>query len=110
MKLKTTKTAIKQGFNTVISIGYCDLQNLLDYISPFAYSAGIYGWSCDYYEIGNVCISTGYQPIGQSINYDLIREYETRAEKIKYNSSLDYSEKKAQVTELLNEFIKKAIN
>lgn len=108
MKIKTTKSAIKQGFYTVISIGYCDLQNLLNYVSPFAYSAGINGWACDYYEIGNVCISTGYSPIGQSVNSDLIREYDTKAEKIKFNNSLDYSEKKVQVTYLLNEFIEKA--
>ena len=110
MKLQTTKKAINNNFSEIIKIGYCDLQNLLEYSGPFAYSAGLYGWSCDYYEIGNVCISTGYQPIGESVNFELIREYETKAEKIRYDNSLDYSERKAQISELLNEFINKAIN
>lgn len=110
MKLQTTKKAINSNFSKIIRIGYCDLQNLLEYSTPFAYSAGLYGWACDYYEIDNVCISTGYQPIGKHVNYELIKEYETKAEKIRYNNSLEYSERKAQISELLNEFIKKAIN
>ena len=52
MKLQTTKKQIRQNFNTVLSIGYCDAQYLLDCKNPFAYSAGVYGWSCDYYQIG----------------------------------------------------------
>ena len=43
MKLKATKKQIRQNFNTILSIGYCDAQYLLDCKNPFAYSAGLNG-------------------------------------------------------------------
>lgn len=64
-------------------MGYCEGQNLLNYRSPFAYSCGVYGWSCDYYDVNGVLISTGYQPISSKNtlepNYKLIREFDDKA-------------------------------
>ena len=105
MKLKTTKSAIKNGFNTVISIGYCDAQYLLYYKNPFAYSAGVYGWACDYYEIGNKCISTGYAPIGEKLDYKLLGEYEKKAQAIVLDFAMDHATKEQKVDELLNELL-----
>ena len=80
MKLKATKRSIREGYNKIVNVGYCDLQALLNYKEPFAYSAGLYGWACDYYDIDGVCISSGYQPIGdKKFNYDLMRELENKA-------------------------------
>lgn len=83
MKLKTTKSAVKNNFYYILSIGYCDAQRLLNYEKAFGYSAGVYGWACDYYEIEGVCISTGYSPLSDKNmkgNYNLVREYEAKAE------------------------------
>ena len=105
MKLQTTKKQIKNNFSTVISIGYCSAQYLLYYKSPFAYSAGIYGWACDYYQIGAKCISTGYSPIGANLDYSKLHEYENKAQKIINDYSLKYEEKVQQVDILLNELL-----
>lgn len=82
MKLKTSKAVIKDGYFRILSIGYCDAQYLLNYERPFAYSAGVYGWSCDYYDIDGVCISTGYSPLASKNmkhDYELIRAYDNNA-------------------------------
>lgn len=109
MKLKATKREIKNSYSKLIRIGYCDLQYLLYFKTPFAYSAGLYGWSCDYYEISNnTCISTGYSPVGNiDPDYDLIRNYNETAQNIIY-SDLNMDQKREQVNALLNEFVKKS--
>ena len=106
MKLKTTKKQIRENFNTILSIGYCDAQYLLDCKNPFAYSAGLYGWSCDYYQIGTICICTGYSPIGTPVDYALLRELEGKAQLIKHDYNLSYSDKEKQLNELLKQLIK----
>lgn len=107
MKLKTTKTQIKNNFTKIISIGYCDIQYLTYYKSPFAYSSGTYGWSCDYYDINNVCLSTGYSPIGQNVSYELMRKYELKAQKIVNDFDIKYDIKVKKVNKLLSEFVNK---
>ena len=105
MKFKVTRKEMKENYNAIIGIGYCKAQNLLKYQDPIAYSVGVYGWACDYYDVGGVLISTGYAPIGQSPDYDIIRKYDLQAEKINHNYNLSYEERKNQVNYLLNEFI-----
>jgi len=107
MKLKATKTAIKQGFNIILSIGYCDIQYLTKYKNPFAYSCGSDGWHCDYYEIDDVCLSSGYSPIGKKVDYELMRKYELKAQKIVYDYNLEYKIRVKKVNKLLLEFINK---
>lgn len=83
MKLKATKKEIKEGYYKIIGVGYCEAQHLLNYRSPFAYSAGYYGWSCDYYDVDGVCISTGYNYIDNKhtkADYELIRKYDDLAQ------------------------------
>jgi hypothetical protein len=109
MKLKTTKTQIKNNFVNVLSFGYCDIQYLTYYKNPFAYSSGSFGWSCDYYEIDNVCLSTGYNPIGKNVDYTILRKYELKAQKIVLDYNTDYKIREKKVNKLLTEFIKKSI-
>ena len=109
MKLKTTKKQINSNFNTILSIGYCDVQYLTYFKKPFAYSSGLYGWACDYYEIDNICLSTGYGPIGQSVDYKLLRNYEEKARSIVNNYNIKWELKERKVNKLLCEFVKKAI-
>lgn len=83
-KYKITKKAVKELYgNKIISVGYCNLQNLLNGNDPFAYSSRVEGWACDYYEIPRgICISTGYSPIGKHIDYDFCRKYDEAASEI----------------------------
>lgn len=105
MKLKTTKKQIRENFNTILSIGYCDAQYLLSSKTPFAYSSGLYGWSCDYYQIGNICICTGYSPIGTPVDYALLNELERKAKQIKKGYNLSSSDREKQLDELLKQLI-----
>jgi len=79
MKIKTTKKAIKEEAGKLYAAGYCDLQFLLRYETAFAYSKGGSGWQCDYYQIEDITISTGYAPVGIRIEGDIARKYEKLA-------------------------------
>lgn len=104
MKFKTTTKELKEGYHNIISAGYCDLQNLLNYEKPIAYSKGIYGWNFDVYDVNGVAIATGYRGMpsknSKKATYDLIKEYDKKA------SGKTAEERKT----LLNEFINKVIN
>lgn len=83
MKFKTTKKAIMANYGNIIKVGYCDLQNLLKYESPVAYTSGIYGWNADIYDFGGVAIVTGYRPFGNiRPNWEIMDKYEKEAKDI----------------------------
>ena len=99
-KIQAKKSDMRQNYR-ILSVGYCDMQYLLKFQNPVAYSAGVNGWDCDYYEIDDVVICTGYNPIkSKNIidDYKLIREYEQKA-------SQDITT--AKTNELLHELIGK---
>lgn len=76
-KIKVSKAEMRKNYY-IVSIGYCGASYLLKDKMPIAYSCGVYGWSCDYYSIKNVVISTGYSPLkGKNVKYD----YEAYEEK-----------------------------
>ena len=104
MKLQTTKKQIRQHFNTILSIGYCQAQYLLYFKKPFAYSTRAEGWACDYYDVDGVCISTGYSPTGKRVDYSTLLEFEKQACAI-VNSSAPYEDRKTRVELLLNKFL-----
>ena len=110
MKYEVTKKRMRDNYHTIIRVGYCGLQCLLKYQNPIAYSHGVYGWACDYYElIGSegqrVVISTGYSPIGEHPDYEIVRAYEAKAEKIRETGkSHEAIEKKINV--LIKKFLK----
>ena len=83
MKFKTTQKAIREGYNTIICVGYCNLQTVLAYENPIAYTSRREGWAADIYDMGgNVAIVTGYAPFGNvRPGYDICRKYEKQAEK-----------------------------
>lgn len=108
MKCNVTKSAVRENYLDIIAIGYCDAYNLLSRIEPFAYSTGVYGWNCDYYHVGNVCISTGYRPIGKRVDYAMLQEYESMARTIRETNHI-YEETKEKIMNLLYEFVQKAI-
>ena len=82
MKYKTTSRALKEGYYKIISCGYCELQSLLSYKSPVAYSHGLYGWNFDVYEIDGIAITTGYRGMprkNSKSDYKLMREFEEKS-------------------------------
>lgn len=90
------------------SVGYCDMQNLLHFQDRLGYTHGVYGWNFDVYKIDGCVISTGYRGmVGKSINYDLLREYELKAEKIINDWNKPYEQSKQEVNNLLFELLEK---
>ena len=110
MKLKATQKRVKEVYRHIICIGYCNLQYLLYYRNAFAYTAGVYGWNADIYDIGGgVAICTGYRPFGNvSADYELVNEYDNKAREIIHNTKIDDNPRE-KVDELLNEFIEKVL-
>ena len=107
MKYKTTAKAIREGACNPRSVGYCDLQSLLNNHSPIAYTCGVYGWNFDVYEVYGVTICTGYRGmVGPSCKG--VMEYEEKAAKILSweNKEMTYDEKREAVENLLHEFCK----
>lgn len=109
MKLKTSKKEIRENSYKIIGIGYCNAWYLLTPFEAFSYCAGVYGWSCDNYEINtdknNVVISTGYDYIkSQNIkirdNYEIIEKANEKARNIYNDKNLDYTKKKAKIKKL----------
>lgn len=111
MRFKTTMKEVKATSRIILKVGYCDLVTLLRYESPFAHTSGVYGWNADIYAVNGVTIVTGYRPFGQSVDYDLVEEFEERAralvdelDRLKYDGDI----KKSKMLELIEEFIKEA--
>lgn len=106
MKYKTTQKAIKENYSKIIKVGYCDLQNLLNFKSPIAYTCGKYGWNADIYDIGGVAIVTGYRSFGNiEPDYNTCRKYENKTEELRC-SNIDYDKRIEQLNEMIIEFIK----
>lgn len=108
MKFKTTQKAIRNGYCNVISIGYCDIQSLLNYENPIAYTTRREGWGCDIYEITpSTAIATGYAPFGNiRPKYEIKRAYEEKARTILYDYSKPFETRRDELRNLLNEFVK----
>ena len=110
MKFKTTKAAINSGYYFKICVGYCDLQYLLNYENPVAYTCGTYGWNSDIYSLEditgyNACVVTGYRPFGNiASNYDINRKFEEKAEKIVLDYKRDFEERKQELKQLIKDW------
>lgn len=78
---QTTMREVKEWSDHVICIGYCDLQYLLRGESRIGYTAGVYGWNADVYDVGNgVAIVTGNRPFGDiRPRHSLVRRYNDAA-------------------------------
>lgn len=106
MKFKTTRKAIVNSSFNVRSAGYCDLCHLLHYHEATAYTAGVYGWNFDIFEVYGLTICTGYRNMpGKRLEH--IREYEEKARAIINDYETykgNYEAKKEAVEKLLKEF------
>lgn len=108
MKYKTTQRAIKEGYSFIIKVSYCRLQTLLAYESPVAYTVRREGWAADIYDIGGGgAIVTGYAPFGNIVpGYEFNREWEEKAEKIRYDYSLSWEVQRDKMKDLVREYVK----
>ena len=112
VKLKATKKEMQEHYYYILGTGYCSMQSLLNEQSAFAYSSRAEDWACDYYEVNDILISTGYAPLPSKNmieDYSLIKEYENKALEIdSLGLPLDEKRDKKEVllTELLNKLVK----
>lgn len=104
MKFKTTRKAIVNGSVNVRCAGYYDLQELLRNHDATAYTAGVYGWNFDVFEVYGLTICTGYRGMpGKRL--EGIEEYNKKARNIwSWENNIPFEEKQKQVEKLLKEF------
>ena len=62
-KYKTTDKEQRENNAIILGFGYCEIQNITRFLNPRAYTAGVYGWRADFYEMEGYTISTGYSPL-----------------------------------------------
>lgn len=107
MKYKTTAKAVKDGYVKVFSVGYCDVQTLMNYRNPVAYTCGVYGWNADIYELKpQIALVTGYRPFGEHIDYKIVEKYEKKAKEI-YHGKMwreHYEEVQGDLEKLIADF------
>lgn len=63
MKYKTTDKEQRENNDFVLGFSYCSIQNIERFLSPSAYTCGVYGWRSDFYNFEGWSISTGYSPL-----------------------------------------------
>lgn len=109
MKMRWTCKQVREC--NAIKIGYCGAWYLLRGLEPIAYTAGIYGWNEDVYQVGNnTYIATGYRPHGtRKVSYELLESYENQAKAICEGNDA-YDTKLAKLDELRKEFLKSSID
>lgn len=104
MKYNTTRTHIKAVYGEdIYAVGYCGAYHLLRGLEPIYYNAGIYGWNCDYYLIGSVCICTGYRPHGKN-RPEITSLYEERAKAV-YDTERDLTAQAEKLAQIRKEWI-----
>jgi hypothetical protein len=110
MKAKTTKKEINSRFRNVLNIDADEMNSLLYFNPAFAYSTRVEGWACDYYEIGNICLSSGYSPIGKHASRDLQKSFDIKAKKVLQSTFFKTETKQKKINALLLQFAEQAIN
>ena len=80
MKFKTTNKELKQNGGKMYGVGYCQLQELLKYETPIAYTCGREGWKADIYQFDGFMLATGYSlpPHAVRLDYHEVEELERR--------------------------------
>lgn len=111
-KLQVTRKDIKESYNNIFNVGYCNMYYLLTGVEPRYYNSGVYGWNWDAYEIApNICIITGYRnTLGENIDREEFANYEDQAQNIFKDYSLTFDEQTKEIKRLREEFIKKVLN
>lgn len=111
MKYKTTRKEVKNNYNNLICVSYCNLQTMLTYKAPIAYATRAEGWAFDVYELpGNNAIITGYAPFGNiKTNYDICQKYEKKARQIINRNYKKWQSRERALNKLIEQFTKEMI-
>lgn len=95
--IKVRKKDILNNYKTVLSVGYCGVDDLLRGETCKFYTAGVYGWNADVYILGDdVALVTGYRPFGTSNYNDILEKYNNKAKKIN-SKNYDWEEQKKRL-------------
>ena len=112
MKIKVSQKQIREGYDKILIVGYCDLPFLLKGQEPRYYTCGVYGWNSDVYHIDNrVAICTGYRPIGNVRTNDkgLNIKYNDKARKIYEDYDIPYQKRIDKINKLLEKYIEEVL-
>lgn len=103
MNFELTRKKVLENYKNVIKVGYCGLQNLLNYSDRLGYTTGVNGWNADIYVVNcDTVIVTGYRPFGNiDASYELCKKYDEKAMKLIQSNT---SALPKQLEELLQEF------
>lgn len=63
IKYKTTDKEQRNGNAIILGFSYCTIQNIERFLTPSAYTCGVYGWRADFYHFDGFTVSTGYAPL-----------------------------------------------
>lgn len=109
MKVQTTKKNINNSYRKIVHVGYCDLQTLLSLEEPFAYTAGVYGWNANIYDLNGIALVTGYRTFGNiSPSWELTEKYEKKAEEVA-NTIHNYEARKEALKTLIDSFLDEVV-
>lgn len=104
-KRMNRKTVIDRfGKANIYRVPYCGLQFMLRDEKPFGYTTREEGWACDYYDLGGICVSTGYAPIGKPVPYEICLEFDREAQKI-WHEEWEYEKASKRINNLIADFI-----
>lgn len=103
MELK--RKQIKGMYKNIIKVGYCELSELLTYTKKMGYTAGVYGWNADIFQLDwNTAIVTGYRPFGNiEPDYTITKKYNEEARSLK-KQNINYEQIKSKLDELIENF------
>lgn len=80
--MKITKEWIKENFDSILRIGYCQLDNVLENVNNLhfvGHTESVYGWNADIYSFyhngKSIAIVTGYSSFGKKCNYEIVEKY-----------------------------------
>ena len=103
MKFRTTKRELRKNYGKdIYYVHMGSPKRLLG--EPQAYCTRVEGWACDVWVFDGICITEGYSPIGQGIDFELYRDYERKAKDILDNGQ-DYKKQEKQIAKLRDKFI-----
>lgn len=109
-KIRTTEREVRRAYENVIVVGYCRLQNLLQFFTPQCYTVREEGCASDIYDFGTTAISTGYAPFGNiHVDHDILQHYDEIGDKLAKDPVLTWQAQKKKARELINIMIEKAI-
>lgn len=100
-----TRNNVKMMSPIVLKINYCAAQMLLRPFEPVGINTGASSVNYRVYYIDGVVITTGYKPIGKTVNFELLKKYENKAFEMIKNH---VSENKR--IELFKEWLNKEVN